>query len=50
MQYSMKYDLDINGGMCKGQLICRDGAIEAVEDDAAIFSIPISEVKDLKLT
>lgn len=48
--YSLNYDLTLSGDLCKGQLIYRNGALEAVDDDTVVYSIPIKEVNELKLT
>lgn len=48
--YSMKYDLKLTGELCRGQLTCRDGWIEAVDDNEPVFSVPLTEAKELKVT
>ncbi len=48
--YYVNYDLNLSGDYCKGQLICRDAMITASDDAETVFSIPLAEVNELKVT
>ena len=48
--YFMNYDLKLTGDFCKGQLICQNDRIKAFDDNESAFSIPLTEVNELKVT
>lgn len=46
----MKYDLDLNGNTCIGELVLCNGTLEAIENEEVVYSIAIDSIKDMKLT
>ena len=46
----MKYDLDLEGNQCVGEIIFQDGILNIIESNINIFSFPANSFKELKLT